>query len=506
MSNIPAVRQVDYTSRDYLSIRQDMIDMIRQRLPQWQAQDSDFGLALVEAFAYSVDTLNYMIDRIGNEAYLDTAVQRPTLHTLATMFGYTPNNGSPATVQLQFTNNSTSAITVPAGTRCQASVPQSAGGKQIIVYFETTEDLLVPPADPSTEEANSLTVDAIEGRTYRDETLGVSTGGIRQQYVLAHTSVIDDTLNIVTELTSNAETVYSSWEEVYSLRNEGGPNDQFYESSKQSDGSTLVVFGDNSNGRAPDLHSIIKVSYRVGGGTRGNVAAGAIDTIVDPVLIGLSVTNPAAATGGTDVESIDSIRKNAAGAFRSRKRAVTLDDYTSLALALPYVSKARTVGNNGSSVTVYVTPVPDGSAAPTPLPLTTLDSTRVYLEGLAMAGVTVTVLGPLYKPVYLTLTVHCKPSARQSVVAQGVRDALRSIIGYDVIDFGMILTQQQIMVALSEVDGIAYSVVDFLGEAPSGIGTNLSTINFDDESPNALPSLDVDDSTSLILNLVGGIV
>jgi hypothetical protein len=46
----------------------------------------------------------------------------------------------------------------------------------------------------------------------------------------------------------------------------------------------------------------------------------------------LSVTNPFAAAGGIDPESMETVRQNAPAAFRTQERAVTAGDYEDMVL------------------------------------------------------------------------------------------------------------------------------------------------------------------------------
>lgn len=97
---------IDYTGRDYYAIRQELISRVKNRVPNWQGTDpSDFGVALVEAFAYMGDLLNYYIDRAANESFLYTATQRETLLNLANTYGYSPSGYVSAVTDLTFTNN-----------------------------------------------------------------------------------------------------------------------------------------------------------------------------------------------------------------------------------------------------------------------------------------------------------------------------------------------------------------------------------------------------------------
>jgi hypothetical protein len=88
-SNLPI--SVDYTGRDYYALRQQLIERVQARVVDWKGNDpSDFGLALIEAFSYMGDLVNYYIDRVANESFILTATQRESLLNLAAMYGYIP--------------------------------------------------------------------------------------------------------------------------------------------------------------------------------------------------------------------------------------------------------------------------------------------------------------------------------------------------------------------------------------------------------------------------------
>ena len=96
---------IDYTSRDYYALRQELISRVQARVPNWLGNDpSDFGVAIIEAFAYMGDILNYYIDRAANESYIATATQRDTLLNLASMYGYSPAGYVSAATDIQLSN------------------------------------------------------------------------------------------------------------------------------------------------------------------------------------------------------------------------------------------------------------------------------------------------------------------------------------------------------------------------------------------------------------------
>jgi uncharacterized phage protein gp47/JayE len=500
MAVSPLLPVIDYTSRDYEAIRTDLIRLIRARIPTWSAENpSDFGVAMVEAFAYAVDGLHYYLDRVANEAYLPTAVQRESLYAIAEMFNYTPRRATPAEVYLTFSNATQAEVSIPAGTRVQASVPGQSGA--MLKNFEVQFDTLLP-AGSATAESVISSVMALEGRTYSDESIGVSNGFVGQQFFLPRTSVLDGSIRVNVQLGD----VTTEWAEVPVLM-DANPTDKVFEAMNQTDGSCIVRFGDGLHGAVPPLHSIVRATYRVGGGTSGNVPANSINTIIEPVIYGVSVTNEDPATGGANAESLESIRINAARAYRSRDRAVTLADYQAVAITgVPLVAKAKPVGNNGSSVTVYVAPQDDGSKRP-PLSPEQADEVRTYLEQRAMAGVTVQVFGAAFVPIFLTMQVYCLPTARQDEVEKAIKDQLDFYFRYQNVDFNQTVTVQTIYSQLSTIQGLDYVQITRLSLAAGD--PDIETIVLNQIAVNAIPFFSSDGvvgaDSVLTLTVQGGI-
>lgn len=89
---------VNYLSRDFNSIRGDLVNYLKTFFPeQWQ----DFnvtspGMALLELNAYVGDLLSYAIDKKYNELFLDGVQERRSVYRLAKTFGYKPPGVRPA--------------------------------------------------------------------------------------------------------------------------------------------------------------------------------------------------------------------------------------------------------------------------------------------------------------------------------------------------------------------------------------------------------------------------
>ncbi len=205
-----------------------------------------------------------------------------------------------------------------------------------------------------------------------------------------------------------------------------------------SDGAT-IRFGDGSYGMVPDSPSTFQVTYRVGGGTAGNVGA---DTITQVSAAGagliVAVTNPFPATGGADEESADDIRDLAPYAFTTPARAVVPADYEAIAASLPWVASdadanpiAKTTFRYTGSWTEAFTTVAATQTAPAPALRSPTDEELgqldVALDGARLMGRASYVRPPRYVALDLAVTVHAAKGAVRADVRSAVQKALSAV-------------------------------------------------------------------------------
>lgn len=168
-----------------------------------------------------------------------------------------------------------------------------------------------------------------------------------------------------------------------------------------------IVFGDNQQGMIPPpgQDNILALQYTFGGGAVGNVPAGAITQLMSGVTA-QGVTNPIAAEGGADGESLSGVLWRGPRVMRHRYRAISCEDYEDLAReASPGVASARALPArqpNGRPAPGWVTIIlVPRSSDPQPQPsfeLCTL--VESYLAERAPASVAgLGVIGPTYLPV-----------------------------------------------------------------------------------------------------------
>ena len=85
----PPVR-IDYTSRDFTSIRRDILQYANRYYPDTvrDFSENSFGSLLVDSISYVGDILSFYLDYNVNEAFLDTAAQYDNVVRLAENSGY----------------------------------------------------------------------------------------------------------------------------------------------------------------------------------------------------------------------------------------------------------------------------------------------------------------------------------------------------------------------------------------------------------------------------------
>ena len=476
-SSIPSA--LDYTSRDYYSIRENLIARVQTRLPNWTATNpADFGIALVEAFAYMGDLMSYYIDRSVNESFISTATQRDSVINIAQTYGYTPKGYKQATLTLEFSNTSeTTVVTIPEGTVVFGDI--MVGDTVEPVYFTTTVDLTLDPA----VDNGIGTVLAKEGRKVNlvvpddaypldlasyGELIGTSDGTPNQIISLGEVPTAEGTINVYVRDGSN----YSRWRQVSHLI-DSNPNDQVFSITSNGENVVFINFGDGVSGAIPTNFADIRAMYVVGGGELGNVATGLITNIdyapgLDVIALEsfVTVTNTTVGVGGSDPESLDQIRFAAPLTLRANTRAVTLDDFNSLALSVPNCGKANAIADIWTSITIYVAPSRNINTTDTQpgydlSNALTLEYTDLsvavldYLSNRTLIGTTVTIQPPVYVDLVVGVQYTKLPQYTDDEVKASIKEVLTNYYGYVYNEFQQTIHQQDVETVLNNnVSGI----------------------------------------------------
>ncbi len=510
VNNIPL--SVDYTSRDYTSLREDLIARIQDsgRLPNWRGEDpADFGLVLVESFAYLGDLMSYYIDRIANETAITTAVKPSSVYALANSYGYKPVGYRQSTVTITVSYDTedelAASITLPEGTVFTGEYMIGDAVNQ--VYFTSNSDITIDPNSTETVQAThgqSITLYPIttENPSINDETYGelldISEGKANMAFTLSESPVVDGTVEIFVKDGS----AYTQWTRVDYLM-DYGPTDLVYTTFFTDDQTYYVQFGDGVSGAVPPSNSLIQARYIVGGGTVGNIPVSTINEITyvpgltpeQTILPDITVTNAAEGVGGFNPESLSEIRLLAPLSYRTNSRAVTLQDFESLALSTPNVSKAKAVATSPTAVTLYVAPTRSATdddstpgiynagteGAPNYQPTQELinlkNAVSSFISDKMMIGTTLTLANPTYVELYLSITYKkLDQYETQNIEPDLIKDLLLEY-NYAFATFGQTIYPQDIEAALQSSTGVRYLKVTRLSRTTTGLNTIVGASN-----------------------------
>ena len=374
------------------------------------------------------------------------------------------------------TATSLGSTVVPAGTQVSTQVTVDGAVKDVI--FSTQSDMAIPYR--STEsvlalhgEDISLRTDNLKDTTAKPydingELLGYSSGKADQTFALKEVQASPRSVRIFID--NGVE--WEEWTQVEHIQ-DYAPSSKVFEISVAASEEIRVLFGDGISGEIPTKESGIKAVYIAGGGTVGNVSAGTLTTWnsiqgvdADAIRNNMSVTNPAAATGGANPETNDSIRYNAPKALRALNRAVTLEDFASLALAVDGVVKANAVAESRGSVTVYIAPSStegsgeespgvDQDGGPTPQMDTYKQLVAEYLADKTQIGTTVTVIEPTYSKVHVDVQYSSLPQYNPATVGTAIKKEIVTAFSYNNSDFEDVITPEEVEFKLRQVDGVS---------------------------------------------------
>ncbi|MDC0767007.1 putative baseplate assembly protein [Streptomyces sp. HD] len=96
-ADFPSAPVIDYTARDYDTIRKLLLDRLALTTPDWvERNPADLGMTLVELLAHTGDQISYQQDAVATEAYLDTARRRVSVRRHVRLIDYAMHDGCTA--------------------------------------------------------------------------------------------------------------------------------------------------------------------------------------------------------------------------------------------------------------------------------------------------------------------------------------------------------------------------------------------------------------------------
>lgn len=451
----------DFASRDYENIRRDLLNRASVVAPDWTDRDpSDFGVLLVDLWAYMGDVLHYYIDRAAGEAFITTATQRESMLALANLFDYTPYSRRAASATVTVYNSSSVSASLPSNT---VFIGVSESGNY---NFYSSVETIVPPNA-------SVQILVTEGSKIVEEVLtNTSSGRPNQRYSLSKLNAVASSVQVYVYEDGENPT---PWNRVVDVST-ANTRTSTYSTSVNADNAVQILFGNALSGRIPPTNSKITATYAITSGENGNMPAKSITSFKASQPQGLAVVDSTAATGGSSGESIESIKSSLKSTIKSQDRAVTLNDFVDLARRIAGVflatAKYEPSVNGGGSVTIYGMPYVSGYQSYNSNSVAVLPEVQeqivTSIQPMAMLGVTVYAAPSItLVPQTITATIYVDESYVASSVKRAVGDAIDILFSLSGLQFGQSLKIGDVYKTIHNVEGVLYADVTLTGESPT---------------------------------------
>jgi hypothetical protein len=315
---------IQFTDLDFSDIKTSLIQYLKSQdtFKDYNFSGSSLSI-LLDILAYNTQYNGYYLNMVGNEMFLDTALQRSSVVSQAKLLNYVPKSAicPQATINVTAYQVTTSLLTLPKNTKF---ISESVDGINYI--FVTDDDYTVPVVNG---EANFNKIDIKQGTPVNYSFVVDTTANPSLLF-----EIPDDGMDTNTLQVSVQESGTNSVTQVYVLASEYlskvGGNDLVYFLQEGINGFYEIYFGDNIIGKKLNDDNIVRVSFL---STNGTSAGGANSFVLLDALSGFSNTtiNPVtSATYGSEKESIASIKYQAPKSYSAQNRAVSKNDYITL--------------------------------------------------------------------------------------------------------------------------------------------------------------------------------
>ena len=232
----------------------------------------------------------------------------------------------------------------------------------------------------------------------------------------------------------------------------------------------------NTYGVAPTNTTLI-VRYITGGGVESNVPSNNLtevdtttvqflnsnlnSTTAQYVFDSIVVSNPNAASGGQDGDSIDEIRENTLSNFNSQLRNVTADDYLVRALSMPskfgviskgYIQKPK-AGTSNSTLDLYVLTY-DSSKNLTSPSISLKNNLKSYINQYRMVGDSISIKDAFVVNIGVDFEIITEPNFNNSEVIINCISQLQDYFNIDKWQINQPILIKEIELLLDAVNGV----------------------------------------------------
>ena len=327
--------QINVTELDFDTIKQNL-----KTFMQSQAEFSDYNFegsalsVLLDTLAYNTHYNALLAHLLANESFLDSAIKRTSVVSLAKTLGYTPRSRRCPVGTVNFTITPSGAYTSSTYTLPRDTVFTSSlnGTTYTFVPSEAVTATLQDVSGTAKFVFPNLKLK--EGKRISNSFL-IAPDKELEPVIIPNKDVDTSTLRVRVQ-TSGSNFNF----ETYVLHTgilDIDESSKVYFLEETIEGLYSITFGDDVIGKKLTAGNVVIVDYINTNGVTAN-GVGVLQTFTcSATLTGggeiKAYSGPVAASGGQNKESIDSIKINAPKYNSARERGVTASDYKSLILA-----------------------------------------------------------------------------------------------------------------------------------------------------------------------------
>ncbi len=316
-------------------------DGIKQNLKNYLSTTTEFrdfdyegsGInILLDVLAYNTHYTAMYANMLAAESFLDSAVLRKSIVSLAKNLGYVPSsrNAATATVTINFGETAGVPNSIPTGTQFLAT-------KDGIEYVFTTIEAY--NIDKTSVPYKAENVDIYQGQ-YKSSSFIYDPDSSSTKFEIPSDSIDKDLVRVyVMRSASDLTNADINWRESTDFL-ELTPTSKVYFINENYRGKYEVSFGDNILGLSPEKGNYILIIYLETEGSNGNDIGKNDPSGINTFSFGgiggnnynSTVSVVSASAGGAERETQDRIKYAAPRYYQSQDRAVTARDYEAIIL------------------------------------------------------------------------------------------------------------------------------------------------------------------------------
>jgi hypothetical protein len=334
---------VNFSNLDFNQIKTTLKDYLRSNsnFTDYDFEGSNLS-TILDLLAYNTYITSYNANMVANEVFIDSATLRENVVSLARNIGYVPRSKKSATATISFFVDTSNITPTPSSlTLRKGPVASTSGtfGNQSFV-FSILEDITVPVLNGI---ATFEDLQIYEG-TRLTNNFTFSSNNLNQRFILPNSGIDTDLISVIVKNNeqSTISVKYSLQDSLFDINNES----KVFFLQEIEDERYEIIFGDGIFGKKLEEGNFIEVGYITSNGDSANgisqfTFAGRItynrNSVEYTVTSGISLlTTGLIASGGENIESVESIKKYAPRIYASQNRALTANDYETLIPAKIY--------------------------------------------------------------------------------------------------------------------------------------------------------------------------